>query len=148
MDKHINSVLQFKNYIVREMSFHLSPSFFYDEEEANLSINLTHDVHVIEDSRTAIVCLDCSIGSDDPEKPSPFTLHVLLEGQFLIHGPDEEKLSFDQLCNTNATAILYPYLRSTITDITKAANIAPFILPTINVKKFLEKKISNNPLSE
>ena len=40
----------------------------------------------------------------------------------------------------NAFAILFPYLRSVITDITKASLI-PIVLPTINIQNLLEKKI-------
>ena len=37
-------------------------------------------------------------------------------------------------------AILYPYARALVSTYTSNANIAPLILPTINVNQFLKNK--------
>ena len=41
---------------------------------------------------------------------------------------------------SNAVAILYPYARALVSTYTSNANIAPLILPTINVNQFLKNK--------
>jgi len=88
----------------------------------------------------AFVELNCQIGGSQ-DTGSPFLLKVLIEGHFKYRIQTESGPSFDRMCNLNATAILYPYLRSAVTDITKAANINPIILPTVNINKLLSNKL-------
>ena len=56
------------------------------------------------------------------------------------HTSQEAPTSISGSSSLNAFAILFPYLRSVITDITKASLI-PIVLPTINIQNLLEKKI-------
>lgn len=47
-----------------------------------------------------------------------------------------------QLLISNGLAILFPYVRSTITNITSAVNLEPIFIPTINIFKYLDEKMS------
>ena len=67
----------------------------------------------------------------EEEENHPFLMNLVIRGFFEI---SERKFLI------NAFAILFPYLRSVITDITKASLI-PIILPTINVQNLLEGKL-------
>ncbi|WP_251951239.1 protein-export chaperone SecB [Limosilactobacillus vaginalis] len=70
----------------------------------------------------------------------PFDLKATIEGKFkYIH---EEKLpsNYLQLIQNNAATILFPYLRSVISQITLLGNeYSPIILPLINVESLKEK---------
>ncbi|WP_416358930.1 protein-export chaperone SecB [Caldicellulosiruptor danielii] len=80
------------------------------------------------------------------ENNFPFSLEISLTGYF--RGSENiEREKFIELTKYNGTAILFPYLRSAVSDITKAANINPLILPVINVINFIkeqEKKDKEN----
>ncbi|MGL4897593.1 MAG: protein-export chaperone SecB [Cetobacterium sp.] len=62
----------------------------------------------------------------DNENNLPFSLEVVLRGFFEFNDEDQ-KIIFQ-----NGTAIMYPYMRSIITDITSKTNYTPIILPTMN----------------
>ena len=44
----------------------------------------------------------------------------------------------------NAIAIMYPYLRAIVSTYTASANIAPVILPAINVNAMLKRNKEEN----
>ena len=67
----------------------------------------------------------------DKEENHPFLMNIVIRGFFEI----SEKSFL-----INAFAILFPYLRSIITDITKASLI-PLVLPIINVQNLIDKKL-------
>ncbi|HLV09553.1 MAG TPA: hypothetical protein VKY40_05045 [Halanaerobiales bacterium] len=54
-----------------------------------------------------------------------------------------KKDDFDYMCKYNGAAILFPFLRSAITDITKASNVTPLVLPLVNIQKYIDG-VENN----
>lgn len=69
------------------------------------------------------------------EKKHSFELNLCLVGIFLV--------GKDFLTNKllpNAIAIMFPYLRSQITLMTTQPNIAPVVIPPININSFLKKQ--------
>jgi len=48
----------------------------------------------------------------------------------------EDKEIFEK----NAMAILFPYIRNIITNITSMSGFPPLIIPTLNINKFYENK--------
>lgn len=67
----------------------------------------------------------------EKEDNQPFLLNLIVRGFFEIG-----ELGNTQIL-TNAFAILFPYVRSIITDITKHS-IVPLILPTINIAESIK----------
>ncbi|SGR58700.1 preprotein translocase subunit SecB [Staphylococcus aureus] len=52
----------------------------------------------------------------------------------------EDKNSLKILLTQNAIAILYPYIRSLVSDLTSKANMFDtFIMPVVNVAKMMEE---------
>ncbi|SDF45643.1 protein-export chaperone SecB [Sporolituus thermophilus] len=141
MDKQSSCILKFHDYIIRKMSFQVHPTYFTpDPDQASLATSVRHDVSIDEKNQQASVTLELSIGLPNEEKPNPpFTIHVVLEGFFSYHADGNVTPTFDRVCNVNATAILFPYLRSIVTDITKIANVnPPLIIPPVNINKLLK----------
>ncbi|NLD50665.1 MAG: hypothetical protein GX660_26275 [Clostridiaceae bacterium] len=66
---------------------------------------------------------------------SPFYIFASITGEFEFDGND--KIEKQILLDKNAVAIMFPYLRSTITNITSIANIPPLVLPVVNITKLL-----------
>lgn len=139
MDKHGNCVLQFEDYTILEIEFRLHPDIYeLSTDEVVFPTKINHSIRINEKDKQAIVGLDCRIGSKDKkELTCPFFAHVHIVGKFSYHSSDNSLVQFDRMCRINATAILYPYLRSTVSDITRAANIQPVIMPVININKII-----------
>lgn len=71
---------------------------------------------------------------------------VVCSANFMVP-EDDDKISKDNLLNKSAISIMFPYIRSYITTITSVPNIAPIVLPPLNVVKFIEdqENLSNEP---
>ena len=133
-------LIRFENYFVSEMDFQVRDARLFSvtgKKSKTLPISIEHHVIVEEDQKHATVILKCEIGTDIDEV-FPFSLKVVLNGFFSYAATSKKcEATFDRMCNLNATAILYPYLRSVVTDITKAANVPPLVLPPVNINKLL-----------
>lgn len=127
------SVLQFKGYKVTEA--HFKKTHFVPEDGAIIDLNpsFTHMIREISSCKYAVI-LGIQIGTTGDEGPLPFYAKVELEGYFTL--ADTELA--DTLLSKNATAILFPYLRSSLTQLTALANINPIILPTVNLADSLK----------
>lgn len=78
-------------------------------------------------------------------------MDVEIEGLFEFVESDSEGLKFEEYLTNNAVAILFPYLRSTISELTAKSNQFPVLnLPIINVAKMLdaENKIKVTKLDQ
>lgn len=63
----------------------------------------------------------------------------------------EEEINFEEIPDyfyTNCIAIIFPYLRAFISNVTLQANIAPIILPTLNLVSLKAKLKENTVLKD
>lgn len=115
----------------------ISPNFFIvkaENEEKNEEFNIIMGV---------------KIDSNEEENPLPFSTEVIIRGFFIFNQDEASEYEINDLHTfklINGSAILYPYLRSVLTDVTSKSRHAPLILPTINFKKFISSEDINNML--
>ncbi|ETA74457.1 protein-export chaperone SecB [Ligilactobacillus equi] len=129
------AVLNFDNYQVKSMSYKRNDKFGGQLEEAVLKV--TPKRHISINGDDIQVSLSVCIGSLSDQK-SPFELNCEIIGHFTYDASsDTEKVGVDTLVKKNAVAILYPYLRMLISNLTVSTNeFSGYILPTVNVEKF------------
>jgi len=73
----------------------------------------------------------------------PFTSEVVLRGFYQFSSKDikeNDVADKNRFLLTNGCAILFPYLRAVLTDITSKSNHSPIVLPTINFHNFIEHR--------
>lgn len=78
---------------------------------------------------------------DTPENPFPFELTVAIS--LITSFDDVDKISqsdLDDYLNRQCLQILFPYLRSSVTNLTNAGMFNPLVLPIINVNTFMENQ--------
>ena len=89
------------------------------------------------------------LGAETPkveEKPNyPFYFNVTVAGFFQFTEPIDEALR-KQYATINCPAILFPYLRETLADLTRRAGFPPLHLPVTNFIKLAKEK--TEPLEE
>lgn len=126
--------IKFNRYIVDVIEFRANPNFTNREVEIDIDIN--HKVSVKDDN--ARVSLRCILFKNAEEEDKPFFLKVGITGDFNFEGKgkDEER---DNLLKANATAILFPYLRTLISTVTCNTGFPPLIIPVINVNQLIEQ---------
>lgn len=143
MDKHIMSSFRFDDYKIDFINFNLNKEF-KDENEMEVDFELRVGVNISDDSKQAEVNLELDVYSNDLEE-APFKLTVSITGWFSTDDDIEED-KYIQFCKVNATAILFPYLRSAVTDITKIAGVQPLVLPLVNVYNLIKNDEENKPV--
>lgn len=124
------SSLKFVNYVVDSVQFQNNPEF----EASEVSIKFDIRPEYIEDDNDLMLILEVDVFKDAVANNYPFELYIRMVGYFMIEG-DGDINRF----RTNALAIMYPYVRSLITGYTANSNVAPLILPVINVNAMFNK---------
>ena len=86
------------------------------------------------DDNVAIVILSFSLNSGED---SPVYLNVELCGRFECTNWETDDIS-KALIKDNAAAILFPYLRHSISELTTIAGLPPLVLPITNVSQLFK----------
>ncbi len=123
----------FIGYTIENIEFKINR--YFDEggtPEPTVGLSLEAGVE-IGDKNSCVVVLECSIFDADEfkEKNYPYALKIRFLGSFEHNLEDNQEL-LEQLIKENAPAILYPYLRATVSHIVSLAGLSPMILPTMN----------------
>lgn len=72
---------------------------------------------------------------DSKENPFPFDLELKISLLSKFGNDEISKKNLEDYLRFNSINILFPYLRSTITNLTSAAMVNPIVLPLINVNE-------------
>lgn len=139
------AVLEFKGYSVKEQSYKRNEKFEQTQKEILLNPKIEISNQTVEDG--ILVTLGVQVGS---LKGDPFEVIVKISGEFHYHpDQDNDNIGVDYLIRTNAVAILYPYVRMIVSNLTNTSNEYPtFTLPTIDVAQVLKEQASSSELAD
>lgn len=139
MDKSIYSKFYFDNYKITNISFQLNNEF-KPSGKITLNFDVERNISINDEENKANIEL-IFILWDKPERENyPFRIEINIVGTFSADD-DMDRLQFEKMCKYNGTAILFPYLRSALTDITKISNFGPpVVLPSININNLLKQE--------
>ncbi|MBD5585636.1 MAG: protein-export chaperone SecB [Clostridia bacterium] len=130
--------IDFKGITAEEISFKLNRIKLNPEDKLDIKPQFSRQVRkVTGNDKLNFVSLSVKIEST-PEEPKPFDINVTLVGIFEVedvHGEAEERKFVIE-----ATKLVYPYLRSQVTNLTASAYIAPLNLPVISGPIFPEDR--------
>ena len=127
----LESVLRFNKYIVDEVVFKSNPNFNPTDDKLKIDFSIKKNVEHRSNGEM-IVSLNVNIFETANEKKYPFEMMVKLRGFFTM---SDSTINLD----SNAIAILYPYIRSIVSVYTSSINVPPLILPVINVNALIEQ---------
>ena len=124
--EHIS--LNLRGIRAEELSFKQNNVKIPKDAKLDLKPSFSRRVRKTPDNeKLHFVTLEVKIESSETS-PKPFDLKVCLTGVFEAEvGSDFERRAF----NVQAVAILYPYLRAAVTNLTGAAFVAPLVLPVV-----------------
>lgn len=134
MNSNAKSILTFNGYEVRKISFSMRETDLKENETIDVNPSFMRDIHETE-KNNFVVSLGVNIGRE-PESKMPFSVEIIISGYFTLK---EDEAHADILIKQNATAILFPYLRSTLTSVTANANVNPVFLPAMNIANLFEE---------
>lgn len=135
----IPSEIKFCGYRVKKAVFssdYVQPT---TEKEYELNPVFIREIQQKENGQY-ILNLGVKICSGDKEDALPFNIEVMIEGIFLLENVEDALKAM----KINAVAILFPYLRATLSLLTTMMNINPVTLPTINLVAMFEKDEEEN----
>lgn len=128
--------INFEKYYVKEISFKKN-DFFDGDRKVSLDTALDCVINMISDIAAEVI-LNAKIG-DLSNNNSPFEITVEIVGYFTYNKEQSNETAFEHFLSANAIAILFPYLRNLISDMSLKSNeFPPLILPVINVVQLLE----------
>jgi preprotein translocase subunit SecB len=135
-DSHKMTALQFNTYRVNAMEYNRNENFTDSSEQVVIKPRLKTSVQIKENKIE--LTLSVTVGSLT-DKRVPFEARCSVTGSFTyLAAQDKAKTNLDTLVNSNALAILFPYVRTIITMLTAGSNEYPgYVMPTINVNKAL-----------
>lgn len=130
-EKDYVGVISFLDYQVVNAEFKLNKDFNDDGEPITIDFRLGHGYELKDNIMQ--VGLGVKVFENATKNNYPFEINIEIQGFFSSEDED-----FDvKAVLPNALAILYPYLRSTVTTISANANVQPLVLPTINILSYL-----------
>lgn len=123
------ATLQFLGYRVDMMQFESKQNYKSTNDPIELKPTFSRAIRRVTDTE-----YDVSVGVKLQQPTLPFDAEVSLTGQFKTEG----SMDVQKVLKVNAVAILYPYIRATLSLMTTLAAIPPIIVPTINLAKMFE----------
>lgn len=138
MNKKVEKArFRFVEYLFKETSIKLTGEDISDDVEFGIEPNGIFE----EDNKMFILTLNVLV----KDKKSNLEVKMTVTGKFEYETNDIQELV--PYLGFNAPAIMFPYIRAYITNITALGGMSPIILPTLNMEsvgKELLDKISSN----
>lgn len=123
---------------LRECDFKHEDFIFKDEPEGTNSIKV--DVSNSEKNDENIFSIFITFDAVyKGAKGGQLLIYIVYEGVFKHTPETNSPLTFDNFCDTNGPAIIYPYVREMATSLTSRAGIPPLILPPVSFSKRKEE---------
>lgn len=122
-----------------EGHFSLNPNYRW-EKDKQISFGNKFEIKFRQSEKTVFVLLTASSDSEG----QPFQYKVSHEGIFAFESlPDKEAL--DRIVHVRCAAIIFPYVRETIADLTRRANLQALNLPPFDFSAMHRQKQNKAP---
>lgn len=125
-------------HLLRVITVHQEYSLASEEEVGaegdNRRMTVNWDWSVSED-RQFDVFLGASI---EGNQEAPERVNVGLVGEFVLDG-SVPSMAFQTFVQTSAPAILFPYLRQIVSDLTGRGPYGPYYIPSVNVVRMMKQ---------
>ncbi len=127
--------MQLKKHWIDNIYMKINLDFQWPQEPVDLKPTFVRNV-IKQSDNSAVVVIDFNIKEDIS---SPFALHLSIGGLFELN--DWEKtVEGKLLMSDNASAILFPFLRQAISEITTMSGLPPYVLPITNVAALFKEQ--------
>jgi len=128
------------NIQLQHIRFDRNPNFHIEHENSHIpiryNISIEHEYHEAH----LIIHVKIKSPTEEEDRNLPFYFEIVLMGDFNLVGKVEESM-INQYAAINCPAIIFPYLREILADITRRAGFPPLHLQPVNFMK-LNKRLS------
>ena len=127
----------FKGITAEELSFKLNHVKLEPDTKLDIKPQFSRQVRKVNgNNKVMFIVLSVKIASTE-EEPKPFDINASLVGIFEVDIANENE---ERSVVIEGTKLIYPYLRSAVTNLTANAYIAPLNLPVITGPIFPEDR--------
>lgn len=126
-------------YFISEMKFDVKKKHWDNQEitsELSLKLKYKADLSKIKNGKLSVTFF-ISVHLDD----NSFVLKFTAVSNFNIKGFNENEELVENIAKRNAPAIVFPYIRATISSISQQLGFNSVILPTYNFTKIVDLSI-------
>ncbi len=143
MTENLN--FSFVNYRVVQLKFDVNKNFGKKYSSETESIEVNPSIEISYEKEKNILLVDLTIIFDNMK--APFSFLVRCEGMFKFNYDIFNK-NMERIVNINCAAILFPFVREIIAELTRRANFPPLLLPPVNFVNLYKKKNNGLPQTE
>lgn len=119
---------------LREAHFAINQLFKNEESEP---IEIFHTIEIKHRKNDTVLYVHVAVSSDSENQPFHFA--VAWEGAFAFEKmPRKENL--DRIAHINCAAIVYPFVRESVADLTRRSGMSPLNLAPVNFVAMYEDK--------
>jgi len=133
-EEKIESGIKFAGVFVTKINFEVFPIRI---EKLNIDLDFNVANNFGPEPLQLQTVLTLKINHKLKETETTFKLEVSVVG--LFEEMPGSPLKIQEFANIQAPALLFPYLRETVTSITAKSLVGPFILPPINVPALIKQ---------
>lgn len=125
--------LSVEDIFIKSVHFEINEDFDASDGPADFEYQIK-----FESSQTQEQVIKTQLAVKSPEKTEnnqlPFYFELTATGRFMLNGYDEDN-EIEKLKNINCPAMIFPYLREALADLTRRAGFPPLHLPSVNFVK-------------
>lgn len=133
------SEMKLLNYKVIKTTFELNDVFEFKTGKIDIQPSFNRNIVKIDDQHYKIT-LGIKISKEINKGPIPFDAEVVISSVFEL--PNWESEAANSIAVNNATAIMFPYLRTLMATVTMNGNVPPYMLPIMNISKIFNWYLS------
>lgn len=128
------SILKFERYIVKSITYQINEDYVNEDDTIELPLDFKTEKKI--NNNKMEIELIAGIFQGAKKYNYPFEMEVAIKGYFSVKNFESDIKKFE----SNAIAIMFPYLRAIISTYTVNANVAPVLLPAMNINEYFRKK--------
>ncbi len=126
----------FVNFRITSVQYSINPNFKMDEDQSvDVSTELAVNVNYSDDENLLSMLMGIRLSNPD----APFNFDVQGIAAFKFEQKPSQK-AFETLAGINIPAIMYPYMREFIAELTMRGGHTPLHLPPVNFVAIAEQK--------
>ena len=130
--------IKFLDFAITKISFELNEDFFEKQEkkeDAKIAFNPEFKGEIAFDKENSILVVKLGVKINWQTENSPFDIEVIGKGVFQLNKEPED---IEKLARINCAAIIFPFIRETIADVTRRSGLPPLLIPPTNFVRMFE----------
>jgi preprotein translocase subunit SecB len=130
MNKDSQPGINFKKIVIEKVQLETNPDYY--ETRGSIPVDIAFKINrdLIKSKRLLKLSLDVSLF--DKTNSPPFRIFISIAGYFTVENDDSLK-NLEKFSDIQAPALIFPFVREFVADLTMRTGYPPLLLPPINI---------------